>query len=231
MSMSTKRQVVSILVILTGVFSYFHFHRAWTKPPDSQPTPTPQAAHIPPSAAPTPEHIPTPEPTPLPTPEPTPLPSLSIRQIGDSQWMIVVPKGGWHDTGIPVSTNHEVNLRGNSNDKWIVRVNGWNLFSNKGCLGMKFEEINSRAFHLGENVDCAMVSAYRSMITPPDYTTTIAVKITDDSATDVAQIKVIISREYQNECPMRISRDELHAQLHDQARNWVNEMRQKVAIY
>jgi hypothetical protein len=86
--------VAAVLFFLLGLMFLNWPNQDVTTVP--QPTPEPIPA---PTSEPT--LIPTSEPTPAPTLAPTPL-QVQKEDLGNGEWSVSVPRGGWYDTGIPV---------------------------------------------------------------------------------------------------------------------------------
>lgn len=110
--------------------------------------------------APPPEPEPTPAPIQAPTPEP--LPPFSIRQINDSVWVAVIPRGDWYDLGIPVLPSQTLFIKGHTrDDRFQVSINGDTRYSQK--------IIGDPMFSYNRQVSEACQGNSICMNVPPDF--------------------------------------------------------------
>jgi len=184
-----------------------------TPPPSSTPISLPPPAVIP--ATPVPEA--TPEPPPPPTP--VPLPPFSIKQTGNSEWRVILPAGGWYDTGVPVVIGDRFNVESiDGKGKWMTRFDGhvsfpWNPVGGGGLY----------QYFLVMEMNDGTGPAY--IATDPTFGRTVELQVDDEGKEQVLRLRVWVEDSHVRSCDHWTE----HQAQHQQARAWAEAMKAKLA--
>jgi hypothetical protein len=134
---------------------------------------------------PSPIHIPapTPEPTPQPIAPPTPLPVYKVIRTGGMTWKVIIPRGDWRETNIPVITGDTIAVSSNDHyGRFLVQVDGHPFFGTS-TGGVPWVRIRL----------CELAIAGCSLAFGPEFGTTLQVKAADDAGINPVELDITVS--------------------------------------
>jgi hypothetical protein len=197
--------VLCLLAAVIGLLSYQPASQVVYVPPTLKPAPTSFSTPIS-----------TPRPTPISTPEP---PSFSVTQTGEKVWNVVLPKGQWYDTGLPMIANTRIHITGN------------------GTYGVFLAKIGKQVLWSSHSSDLGTFVGEQggdkeSVFAGPDFLETLRLRISDDDKRDWLSLNVYFWIE-----PMTrderdlLDNDPLHRALHKPAEDRAEAMLSKLRRY